>query len=150
MRPRAELRANPDDLRQILVPTPYGAQVALGELASLSQVAGPQSIRSEDSFPVAYVLFDRDPAIDELTVVERAREHLAERIASGELELPPGVRYRFAGQFENQVRAAATLRIVLPVALAVIFLLLYLQFREVASALIVFSGVFVAWAGASC
>jgi len=57
------------------------------------------------------------------------------------------VSYTFAGSYENQLRAQRTLTIILPVALFVIFLLIYFQFRSVSTTLLVFSGIFVAWAG---
>ncbi len=142
-----ELRDDLEGVASVLVGTPGGAQVPLGELVELRSTIGPQAIRSEDTFPVTYVLFDAAPGFAELEVVEAAQAELERLRSTGELELPAGVGYRFAGTFENQVRAAATLRVLLPVALAVIFLLLYLQFRSSVASLIVFSGVFVAWGG---
>jgi Cu(I)/Ag(I) efflux system membrane protein CusA/SilA len=142
-----ELRDTPEAIEQVLVGAPGGAQVPLGQLADVRYAPGPQSIRSEDTQLVAYVTFSGLPGTREVEVVEDARAYLDDLRDSGELELPAGVRYRFAGQFENQVRAAATLRLVLPVALAVIFLLLYLQFRRVWVTGVVFAGVGIAWAG---
>ena len=142
-----ELREDADTLARVLVPTPTGAQVPLGQLADLRYAPGPQSIKSEDTRLVAYVLFDKAPGETSVELVERARSHLESELGAGRLELPAGVTYRFAGDYENQLHAAATLRLVVPVALFVIFLLLYLLFRSVATTLIVFSGVFVAWAG---
>jgi len=69
------------------------------------------------------------------------------RIAEGSLSVPAGISYSFAGSYENQIRASARLRLVLPLALALIFALLYLQFRSSMIALLVFSGVLVAWSG---
>jgi len=142
-----ELRDQPETLGEILVPTPSGAQVPLGELAAIEYRRGPQMIKSEDTFLVAYVLFDKRPGVAEIEVVEEARAFVRERIARGELDVPAGVSFEFAGSYENQVRAAERLRIVLPLSLAVIFLLLYFQFRRIGVALMVFSGVFVAWGG---
>ena len=142
-----ELRDDPDELAGILVPTPSGPQVPLGQLAEIRYSPGPQSIKSEDTFLVAYVLFDKHPGRAEVDVVEEARAYLEERLARGELELPEGVSYRFSGSYENQARAAATLRLVVPIALVLIFLLLYLQFKRVGTTAMVFTGVLVAWAG---
>ena len=72
---------------------------------------------------------------------------LPERIRSGEFTLPRGVSYKFAGSYENQRRAAAKLALILPFALFVIFMLIYFQFKSVPTTLLVFSGIFVAWAG---
>ncbi|MCG8313454.1 MAG: efflux RND transporter permease subunit, partial [Pseudomonadales bacterium] len=70
-----------------------------------------------------------------------------EKITAGELDLPSGVSYKFSGSYENQVRASKTLTLVLPVSLALIFVLLFLQFRSIATSLIVFYSVFLAWSG---
>jgi Cu(I)/Ag(I) efflux system membrane protein CusA/SilA len=95
----------------------------------------------------AFVLFDKQPGAAEVDVVEEAQDYLASLIESGEYSLPAGVSYRFAGNYENQQRAAQKLRLVLPLALFVIFLILYLQFRSTLTAGIVFTAVFVAWSG---
>jgi Cu(I)/Ag(I) efflux system membrane protein CusA/SilA len=83
----------------------------------------------------------------EVDVVEEARAYLNAKIDSGELSLPPGVSFTFVGSYENQVRSQKTLALVLPLALFVIFLLLYFQFRSVVTSLLVFVGVFIAWSG---
>ena len=83
----------------------------------------------------------------EVDVVEDCQAYLREKIARGELVLPPGVSYSFAGNYENQVRSQKTLMIVMPLALFAIFLNLYFQFRSVITTSLVFSGVIVAWAG---
>ena len=142
-----ELRDQPETLGDILVPTPAGAQVPLRELTTLDYRRGPQMIKSEDTFLVAYVLFDKMPGHAEVSVVKDAQALIQSRIDAGELSVPAGVSYEFAGSYKNQVRAAKRLAIVLPISLAVIFLLLYLQFRKVGVTLMVFSGVFVAWGG---
>ncbi|MFU8828543.1 MAG: efflux RND transporter permease subunit, partial [Phycisphaerales bacterium] len=142
-----ELRDQPETLGDILVPTPTGAQVPLRELAEIVYRRGPQMIRSENTFLTAYVLFDKRPGFAEVTVVEDARDFIQSRIDAGQLFVPAGVSYEFAGSYKNQVRAAKRLSIVLPLSLAVIFLLLYFKFRKVSVTLMVFSGVFVAWGG---
>lgn len=147
VRYQRERRDEIEQLSTILVPTASGIQVPLGQLADIRYTPGPQNIKSEDTFLVAYVLFDKEPGRAEVDVVEEAQAYLASVIASGEYELPAGVSYRFAGNYENQQRAAAKLRVVLPLALFVIFLILYLQFRSTITTGIVFSAVFVAWSG---
>jgi Cu(I)/Ag(I) efflux system membrane protein CusA/SilA len=142
-----ELRDQPDTLGDILVPAPDGTQVPLRELADIQYRRGPQMIRSEDTFLVAYVLFDKRPGYAEVTVVHDARAFIQSKINSGELAVPAGVSFEFAGSYKNQVRAAKRLSIVLPLSLAIIFLLLYFQFRKVGVTFMVFSGVFVAWGG---
>jgi len=142
-----ELRDQPDTLTKILVPSPDGTQVPLGELATINYRRGPQMIKSEDTFLVAYVLFDKQPGTAEVAVVHDAQAYIDEQIASGRLDVPAGVSYVFSGSYLNQVRAAKRLSIVLPLSLMVIFLLLYFQFKKVSVTLMVFSGVFVAWGG---
>jgi Cu(I)/Ag(I) efflux system membrane protein CusA/SilA len=142
-----ELRDQPETLGDILVPTPMGAQVPLRELSTLEYRRGPQMVKSEDTFLVAYVLFDKMPEFAEVTVVQDAQRHIRDAIDTGEIVVPAGVSYEFSGSYKNQLRAAKRLAIVLPLSLAVIFLLLYLQFRKVEVTLMVFTGVFVAWGG---
>ncbi len=142
-----ELRDQPETLGDILVPAPSGAQVPLRELATINYRRGPQMIKSEDTFLVAYVLFDKMPGFAEVAVVNDARSYIQSRIDSGDLLVPAGVSFDFAGSYKNQIRAAKRLSIVLPLSLAIIFLLLYFLFRKVTVTLMVFSGVFVAWGG---
>ena len=142
-----ELRGSIEDLGRVLVPTRTGAQIPLEQLAEIIYVRGPQVIKSEDTFLVGYVIFDKQDGTAEVDVVEEADRYLKDRIASGELVLPDGVSYSFAGSFENQVRANKRLIVVLPLALFIIFLILYFQFKSVSTTLLVFSGIIVAWAG---
>jgi len=142
-----ELRDNLEALGRIIVSAPDGTQVPLEQLADIEYVRGPQMIKSEDTFLVGYVVFDKKPDWAEVDVVEQAQNYLSGKIKSGELELPQGVSYTFAGSYENQIRAQKTLAIVLPLALFVIFIILYLQFNSTLTTLLVFSGIIVAWAG---
>jgi len=142
-----ELRDTIEDLVDVRVPTVGGAQIPLGQLTEIRYVRGPQVIKSEDTFLIGYVLFDMLKGQAEVDVVEAARTHLAQKLESGEFVLPEGVRYTFAGSYENQVRSAKKLMVVLPLALFLIFMILYFQFRSVVTTGMVFSGIFVAWAG---
>ena len=142
-----ELRDQIETLGRILVPAPGGAQIPLEQLAEIIYLRGPQNIKSEDTFLVGYVLFDMKPGYAEVDVVQEADAYLKAKIASGELELPDGISYVFAGSYENQVRSEKRLMVVLPLALFAVFVILYLQFKSVANTLLVFSGILVAWAG---
>ncbi|MGB7286299.1 MAG: efflux RND transporter permease subunit, partial [Salaquimonas sp.] len=142
-----ELRDDLETLERILVPTPSGVQIPLEQLADIRFVRGPQVLKSEDTFLIGYVLFDKKPNNAEVDVVEQCQAFLESKIESGELVLPPGVSYNFAGNYENQLRSQKTLALILPIALFVIFIILYFQFRSVATAGLVFSGIGVAWAG---
>lgn len=142
-----EFRDNPEDLKKILIPTPTGSQIPLGELVELTYTRGPQLIKSEDTFLVGYVIFDKKEGFAEVNVVENAQDYLQSKIESGELIIPAGVSYKFTGNYENQIRATKRLMIVVPISLIVIFLILYFQFRSVVTASMVFTGIFVAFAG---
>jgi len=142
-----ELRDQIESLTEILVAAPDGTQIPLGQLAEVRYTRGPQSIKSEDTFLIGYVLFGQQRGFAEVDVVEDCRRHLEAKIQTGELVLPDGVSYRFAGRYEQYVRAKETLMLILPLTLMIIFLIIYLQFRSAVTTFIVFSGVFVAWAG---
>lgn len=142
-----ELRADPDTIRRVLVPAMDGVQIPLGEVAEIRYTRGPQMIRSEDTFLTAYITFSPRPGHAEVDVVEQVRDFLGAMVESGQLVVPSGVSWRFAGSYEHQLRAARTLKIILPVSLILIFLILFFQFKSVATTLTVFSGIAVAWAG---
>lgn len=143
-----ELRSTPDDLKNILIPAMTdGTQIPLGELTKITYADGPQMIRSENTFLTGYVTFDKKPDVAEVDVVNQAADYLKAKIKSGELKLDKGVTYQFAGNYEQEIRAAKRLAIVIPISLLLIFLVLYAQFKTVTASLIHFSGVFVAFAG---
>jgi Cu(I)/Ag(I) efflux system membrane protein CusA/SilA len=105
-------------------------------------------IRSEDTFLTSYVLFDRRPDVAEVSAVEQAQAAIQARIADGSLEIPPGVSYAFAGSYEQQLRSERRLAVLIPMALALVFILLYLQFHRVLLSAILYSSVLVAVSGA--
>ena len=142
-----ELRNTPEDLKKILVPSMTGVQVPLGELADLQYTKGPQMIRSENTFLTGYVIFDKQPGVAEVDVVEKTDAFIKSKIESGELKLDAGVSYKFAGNYEQQVRATKRLSIVMPISLVLVFMLLFFQFKTFTASSIHFSGVFVAFAG---
>ena len=126
-----ELRDNLPALRRVLVATPGGAQVPMAQLADLRIRKGPPAIKSENARLNAWVYIDiRD--VDVGTYVERAREIVAE-----EIDLPQGYSLIWSGQYEYMERAKERLSLVVPVTLAIIFLLLFLHFRSVVESLMV-------------
>ncbi len=142
-----ELRTTPEDLKKILVPSMTGVQVPLAELADLNYTKGPQMIRSENTFLTGYVIFDKQEGVAEVDAVEKTDAFIKSKIESGELSLPAGVSYKFAGNYEQQVRATKRLSIVMPISLVLVFMLLFFQFKTFTASSIHFSGVFVAFAG---
>lgn len=147
MRYAREFRDNPEDLKKILIPTNDGTQVPLGELVTMHYTRGPQLIKSENTFLVGYVIFDKMDGFAEVDVVENAQKYLNEKIKSGEIIIPPGVNYIFTGNYENEIRATKRLMIVIPVSLIIIFLILYFQFRSVTSTSLIFTSILVAFSG---
>ena len=126
-----ELRDEVSDLRRILIPTPSGAQIPISQVADIRIRKGPSGIKSENARPTAWVYVDlRDTDIG--AYVESARRLIAERVS-----LPVGYSMVWSGQYEYLERAQRRLQIVVPVTLAIILLLLYMNFRNVVDSLIV-------------
>jgi Cu(I)/Ag(I) efflux system membrane protein CusA/SilA len=130
-----ELRDDPKRLRRVLIPTPNGAQIPLSQVADIELRRGPPSIKSEGARPNAWVYVDIKTS-DVGGFVRQAKQVLAE-----EVRIPPGYTLTWSGQYEYMERAAARLRIVIPLTLLLIFLLLYLNFRNVTAPLIVMLSV---------
>ncbi|MDX1532461.1 MAG: efflux RND transporter permease subunit, partial [Rhodothermales bacterium] len=128
--PRA-LRDDLPALRRVLVPTPSGAEVPLGQLATFRFETGPPMIKSENARPNAWVFVDLTDGADVGSYVRQAREAVAEAVA-----LPPGYSIRWSGQYEYMERANRRLAVLVPITLAVIFLLLFLHFRSATEALL--------------
>ena len=142
-----ELRDNPEDIKRILIPSMNGTQVPLSEIADVDYTKGAQMIRSENTFLVGYIIFDKEEGKAEVDVVNEADKLLKQKLDAGEIKLPAGVTYKFAGNYEQEQRATERLAIVIPISLLLILLLLYFQFKTVTASFIHFSGVFVAFAG---
>ena len=124
-------RETPDDLYRILVPTPSGAHIPLGELASITFTEGPPMIRSENARLTGWVFVDignRDIG----SYVNEVRE-----IISNSITLPSGFAVEFAGQYEQLQAAKKQLKIAIPSAVILIFLLLILHFGRVDRTMIV-------------
>jgi Cu(I)/Ag(I) efflux system membrane protein CusA/SilA len=142
-----ELRDDPEALEKILVPTATGSQIPMGQIVDFKFHRGPQAIKSEETFLVGYVLFDKQEEYSEVTAVADARSLIQSKIDSGDLEVPAGVSFKFSGNYENQVRAEKRLSLILPMVLLIIFLILYFQFRSVSTAMMVFTGIALAFSG---
>lgn len=142
-----ELRNTPEALERILIPGSGGVQIPLIQLAEIRYLRGPQVIKSEDTFLTGYVVFDKKAGYAEVDVVRDAQLFLQGKVDNGELIIPDGVSYAFSGSYENQVRSEKRLAIILPLALFIIFVILYMQFKSASTTAMVFSGIIVAWAG---
>lgn len=142
-----ELREDPDAIQEILIPNAQGAQIPLGQLVDIHYEQGPQSIKSENGFLVSYVLFDKEEGYVETELIERIQAHLDEKVTAGSFAIPRGINYEFAGNYQQQLRANKRLAVILPIAMALILLILYLHFRSISLASMVFGGVAVAFSG---
>ncbi len=130
-----ELRDDLDEFKRVLVTTPAGAQVPLGQLTDLELVSGPAMIRNEGGMLAGYVYVDmagRDVGgyVDDL-----------KRMIAKDVRLPPGYTIAWSGQYEFMQRVAERLQIFIPLTLAIIFVLFYFTFRSVAQTLMVMLGV---------
>lgn len=126
-----DLRDDPQQIAQILVATPTGAEVPLGSLAKISVVPGSTLIKSEDGYLENVVYVDVRSRDIGSYVTD------AERLLDQKLVLPTGYRIEWSGQYESLRRATARLRIVVPITLLIIFGLLYFNFRNMGETLIV-------------
>jgi Cu(I)/Ag(I) efflux system membrane protein CusA/SilA len=126
-----EYRDNLEALKRVLVPTPGGAQIPLSQLSEISIHKGPAGIKSENARKTAWVYVDIR-GIDVGTYVSNAREAVSEQVT-----LPPKYSLVWSGQFEYMQAAAAKFRIVIPLAVVVIFLLLFFHFRNMTESLVV-------------
>ncbi|MGB2931960.1 MAG: efflux RND transporter permease subunit, partial [Methyloceanibacter sp.] len=131
-----DYRDDPETIAtQVLIPTPDGGTVPLGEVANISRAQGPSSIRTEDAQLVLYVFVDFRGRDIGSYVAD------AQKAVAAEVEFPPGYYVTWSGQFEYLERAKARLKIVVPVTILIIFLLLYLNFRRITETLIVMLSV---------
>ena len=143
-----EDRDSIEALERVFVPTSSGEPIPLTQIADITYVRGPQVIRGENTFPTSYVLFDKVDTTAEVTAVEAASEHIQHALDMGTLTIPAGVSYDFVGSYQHQLRSDERMRVLFPVAVLLVFVLLYLQFRRVHTTLVVGSGVAVAVSGA--
>ena len=131
LRYQRELRDNPDELRRVLIPTPTGTQIPVSLVADISLNRGPPVIKSENARPNAWIYVDINTSNIGGFVAD------AKRLLEDKVDIPPGYTITWSGQFEYMERAANRLKIVIPLTIMIIFLLLYFNFRNVTSPLIV-------------
>jgi len=126
-----ELRDNLPALRRVLVPTPTGLQIPIEQLADIQIRKGPPGIKSENARLNAWIYIDIKD-IDVGTYVQRAQQAVLEQV-----KMPPGYSLIWSGQYEYMQRAEERLRLVIPITLAIIFMLLYLNFKNLTESLMV-------------
>ncbi|HXR05778.1 MAG TPA: efflux RND transporter permease subunit, partial [Candidatus Acidoferrum sp.] len=135
-----DFRENLQALRDIVVPTPGGAQVPLGQLATIETVHAPMGIKSEAAVPNAWIYVDVK-GVDIGTYVEMAMRAVNEAVAGGQIKLPGGYNIFWSGQYEYMQRARQRLMIVVPLTLLIIILILYLNTRSAVKTAIVMLAV---------
>lgn len=126
-----ELRDDLGSLRRILVATPMGHSVPLGQLAEIQISKAPPAIKSENARRTAWIYVDLK-GVDVGTYVEQARQVVADRVA-----LPAGVSLKWSGQYEYMKRAEERLSVLVPLTLLLVLMLLYLHFGNLTETLIV-------------
>jgi Cu(I)/Ag(I) efflux system membrane protein CusA/SilA len=135
-----DFRENLEALREIIVPTPSGAQVPLGQLARIDVVRAPMGIKSEGAVPNAWIFVDVRN-IDVGTYVKLAQRAVSEALARGTIRLPHGYSIYWSGQYEYMLRAQQRLMIVVPLTLLIIVLIIYLNTRSAIKTAIVLLAV---------
>jgi Cu(I)/Ag(I) efflux system membrane protein CusA/SilA len=136
-----DFRSDLDSLKHdIVVPTPTGAQIPLGELAAIKVVDGPMGIKTEDAVPNDWVYVDIHD-IDVGTYVQNAMHAVNEAIAAGQIKLPPGYNLFWSGQYEYMLHAKQRLLMVVPLTLLIITLIIYLNTRSLLKTAIVLLAV---------
>ncbi|MEK7484588.1 MAG: efflux RND transporter permease subunit [Planctomycetota bacterium] len=173
VRYQRELRDSIESLSNILIPASDQIQIPLSQLAEIRYVPGPKMIKSEDTFLVGYVLFDKRDEFGEVEVVESSAVYLKNqeeiffralndaakkaneeqhKLTEAEIDSLPGLNLRgcsyvFSGNYENQVRSEKTLKIIIPISIFLMFFLLYLEFPSLIQVCIIFCGISTAWCG---
>ena len=134
-------RDDPDALSRVLIGTPSGAQIPISEVAHVFFSRGPAMIRDEDGALTGYVFLDLKTKNYGGFVNE------ADKLLKGKLIMPPGYTYRWAGEYEFELRAKERLKIILPIVFFIIFLLLYMVFKSAAEAAVLIFPTLYAMSG---
>jgi len=135
-----DYRENLEALKEIVVPTPTGAQVPLGQLATIKTVRAPMGIKSEAAVPNAWIYVDVKN-IDIGTYVQMAQRAVRDAVANGSLKLPSGYNIFWSGQYEYMLRAKQRLTVVIPITLLIIVLIIYLNTKSAVKTAIVLLAV---------
>lgn len=119
-----DFRSNIDSLKRVLIPTPQGAQIPMGQVAEIAMVQGPAMIRNENGLLSSYVYID----IADRDIGSFVRD--AKKIVNQNLKLPGGVALSWSGQYENMIRVKEKLKVIVPITLFIIILLLFANTRS--------------------
>jgi Cu(I)/Ag(I) efflux system membrane protein CusA/SilA len=119
-----EFRRNPGDIANVLVAGANGAQIPLGQIADIRQVSGPAQINSENGLLEVSVLMNARGRDAGSVIAD------ADKAIRAKVQMPAGYYYNWSGQFENEVRAKKRLQLVMPIAIGIIYILLYMTYRS--------------------
>ena len=137
------MRESSEDIKRILVSTPSGKNVPLGEIADVRLIEGPAMISSENGMLRAYVLMNVRGR-DMVGFVEEASKLVAQKMAG---KLPQGYSLQWSGQFENQVRSKNTLLLLVPLSLFLNFMILFMNFKSFPKVFMIFTAIPVTLCG---
>jgi copper/silver efflux system protein len=126
------MRYTPEELRRVLIPTPTGAEIPIGQVANIFARMGPPEITTEGARPQAWIYVDIDPTQDVGSYVARAQKAVASAV-----KCPPGYTIEWSGQYQYMQEARRRLKIAIPATLVIIFVLLFLNFADITKVLIV-------------
>jgi Cu(I)/Ag(I) efflux system membrane protein CusA/SilA len=135
-----DFRENLEALKEIIIPTPSGAQIPLGQIATLNLVRAPMGVKSEGAVPNAWIYVDVK-GVDIGTYVEMAQRAVNEAVANKQVVLPSGYNLFWSGQYEYMQRAKQRLAVVIPITLLIIILIIYLNTRSAVKTAIVLLAV---------
>ena len=141
-----DFRENLDALKEIIVPTPTGAQIPLGQIATLNLVRAPMGVKSEGAIPNAWIYIDVK-SIDIGTYVKMAQRAVNDAVADKRIAMPSGYNIFWSGQYEYMQRAQQRLMIVVPITLLIIVLIIYLNTRSLVGTAIIMLSVPLALVG---
>ena len=144
---RGEAELSHRDLGKTMIPTINGGQIPLAAISNLEETAAPSMLKRENGELVTFVLFEKEEGKDDLSLVAELSSFLGAAETKERLKIGPAIAMTVTGDFENEIRATNRLKWLIPLSILLVFLILYLQFRSVSRALIVFSSVLVAFAG---
>ena len=140
LRYERDFRESIEALREIIVPTPGGPQIPLGQLAKVNVVRAPMGIKSEGAIPNAWIYVDVKN-IDVGSYVQMAQRAVNQALADKKIQLPAGYNIFWSGQYEYMQRAKQRLQIVIPITLLIIILIIYLNTKSAVKTAIVLLAV---------
>ncbi len=131
-----ELRDDPEKLTRTLIAAPNGLQIPLGQVADIEFVDGPPVIKSESGMLLVNIPMDIEAGLDIGTYVKRSQAALDKAIAEGAIRLPAGYYMQWSGQYEFMEQVRERLKIIIPITLAIIFVLIYFNMKNITETLI--------------